>query len=104
MGVTCLAGDDEMIVCGYTRGPARAYHLHTGELAYQLQCSIGPHDYDGVQLGLGRTVIVSVTERGWVTVFCRTLYQEKHHAEYHLVNGLKITYSCILTQVGGMAA
>ena len=65
-------------------------------------------DYDGVQLGLGRTVIVSVTERGWVTVFCRTdgktLYQEKHHAEYHLVNGLKITYSCILTQVGGMAA
>ena len=105
MGVNYLASDDEMVVCGYTRGQARAYHLHTGELVYQLQCNKqDTSDYDGVQLELGRTVIVTVTETGWVTVFCRvdgkTLYQEKHHGEHQSVYGLKVTDRCILTGGG----
>ena len=105
MGVNYLASDDEMVVCGYTTGYARAYNLHTGELLHQLQCNKEDNsDYDGVQLELGKTVIVTVTETGWVTVFCRTegkkLYQEKHHGEHKSVYGLKVTGSCVLTGGG----
>jgi len=107
--VNYLVCDDEMVVCGYTTGQARAYNVYTGELIFQLQCnnSTPEEEYiniDEVQLDIGRNVISSVTESGWVSVFCKTdgrkLYQERHHGEYQTVDGVKVTDSYVLTAGG----
>ena len=105
MGVNFLVCDDEMIVCGYTRGQARAYDLQTGELRFELQCnSQSMRIYDGVQLDLGKTVIGSVTDNGCVAIWNkadgRRLYQEKHHGEHQNVFGIKVTDEYVLTGGG----
>eukprot|EP00092_Neocalanus_flemingeri_P015066 GFUD01016273.1.p1 GENE.GFUD01016273.1~~GFUD01016273.1.p1 ORF type:complete len:387 (-),score=69.86 GFUD01016273.1:41-1201(-) len=100
-----LVGDDDMIVCGYTRGMARVYDVSTGELSFQLQCSSQPtRRYDEVQLDLGKTVIGSVTDTGDVTIWNRIdgtlLYQSKPHGEYESVYGIKVTDDFVLTGAG----
>jgi len=105
MGVNFLVCDDELIVCGYTRGQARAYDLETGELRFEIQCNTqSTMIYDEVQLDLGKTVIGSVSENGcvsiWNKVDGRKLYQEKHHGEYQNVCGLKVTDEYVLTGGG----
>jgi len=105
MGVNFLVCDDEIIVCGYTRGQARVYDVDTGELRYQLQCnSQSLRVYDGVQLDLGRTVIGSVTDNGFVSVWEKKdgslLYQAKHHGEHQSVFGIKVTDEYVLTGGG----
>eukprot|EP00092_Neocalanus_flemingeri_P031519 GFUD01034230.1.p1 GENE.GFUD01034230.1~~GFUD01034230.1.p1 ORF type:complete len:448 (-),score=113.19 GFUD01034230.1:83-1426(-) len=104
-GVNFVVCDNEIIVCGYTRGQARVYDIHTGELKFQLQCNSQPmRIYDGVQLDLGRNVIGSVTDTGTVTVWDRRdgtmLYQDKHHGEHESVFGIKVTDEYILTGAG----
>ena len=91
MGVNFLVCDEDIIVCGYTRGQARVYGVHNGELRYQLQCnnqSLRVH-HDGVQLDLGRTVIGSVTDSGFVSIWDKAcgslLYQAKHHGKHQSV-------------------
>ena len=80
--------DDDMIVCGYTRGQARVYDVSTGQLRFQLQCNSMPmRIYHGaqVQLDLGKNVIGSVTDTGTVSIWNRKdgtlLYQDEHHGE-----------------------
>lgn len=106
MGVNFLVCDDDIIVCGYTWGQARVHDVDTGELRYQLQCdshSLGDDEY-GVQLDLGRTVIGSVTDNGFVSIWKKTdgslLYQAKHHGEHQSVFGIKVTDEYVLTGGG----
>eukprot|EP00092_Neocalanus_flemingeri_P029888 GFUD01032453.1.p1 GENE.GFUD01032453.1~~GFUD01032453.1.p1 ORF type:complete len:416 (+),score=93.23 GFUD01032453.1:52-1299(+) len=101
-GVNFVVCDNEIIVCGFTRGQARVYDMHTGELKFQLQCNSQPmRIYDGVQLDLGKNVIGSVTDTGTVTVWDRRdgtmLYQDKHHGAHESVFGIKVTDEYVLT-------
>eukprot|EP00092_Neocalanus_flemingeri_P102780 GFUD01131478.1.p1 GENE.GFUD01131478.1~~GFUD01131478.1.p1 ORF type:complete len:420 (-),score=82.95 GFUD01131478.1:30-1289(-) len=103
--INFLVCDNEIIVCGYTRGQARVYDISTGELKFQLQCNSQRRrrrSYnDGVQLDLGKTVIGSVTDTGTVTVWDRRdgtmLYQDKHHGAHESVFGIKVTDEYVLT-------
>ena len=97
-GVNFLVCDDDMIVCGYTRGQARVYDVSTGQLRFQLQCNSMPmRIYHGaqVQLDLGKNVIGSVTDTGTVSIWNRKdgtlLYQDEHHGEHESVFGIKVT-------------
>ena len=101
-GVNFVVCDEEMIVCGYTRGQARAYDINTGDLKFQLECNDQlVRLYDGVQLDLGSTVIGAITDTGTVSLWDRAdgtlLYQDKHHGEQELVLGIKVTDDYILT-------
>ena len=89
-GVNSFACDDDLIVCGYSRGLARVYDVATGELKFELQCNAQPIiGHDGVQLDLGKNVIGTVTEKGTVSVWNRKdgtlLYQEKHHGPRYTI-------------------
>ena len=101
-GVNFVVCDDEMIVCGYTRGQARAFDISTGELKFQLECNDQDvRIYDGVQLDLGQTVIGAITDTGTVSLWSKTdgtlLYQDKHHGAQELVLGIKVTNDYVLT-------
>jgi len=105
-GVNFLVCDDDLVVCGYTRGQARAYDACTGELRYELQCISHPvRFYDGVQLDLGKKVLASVTDTGTVSIWNRNdgtlLYQGKHHGDHEShVFGIKVTDDYVLTGAG----
>ena len=104
-GVNFLVCDDAQMVCGYTRGQARMYDVHTGELTFQVQCNTSPmRIYDGVQLDLGKSVLGSVTDNGTVSVWDRKdgslLYRAKHHGEHVSVFGIKVADEYILTGAG----
>lgn len=96
--VNSLVCDDKIMVCGYNWGYARVYHLYSGELIFPLQCNQDWDDWDAVQLDLGKTMIGSVTEFGWVSVFLKSdgspLYQKRYHGEIY---SLKVMDKYVLT-------
>ena len=103
MGVSSLACDDDLIVCGYLKGQAKVFDLATGELRFEVQCNTQPTDSydDGVQLDLGKNVIGAITEMGTVSIWNREdgtlLYQELHHGEQTSVMSIKVTDDYVLT-------
>ena len=100
--VNFVVCDDDIIVCGYCRGQARAYDISSGDLKFELECNDQPvRIYDGVQLDLGKTVIGAITDTGTVSLWNRSdgslLYRDKHHSKQELVLGIKVTNEYILT-------
>ena len=89
MEVNFLVCDDEMVVCGYTLGQARAFDLETGELKFELPCNPRSVELlvdDAVQLDLGKTVIGSLTDNGFVSIWDkadgRKLYQRNYQRAF----------------------
>ena len=107
--VCSLVCDGGVVVCGCATGQAGAYDVYAGELVFQLQSGSrarGEEDFgfDEVGLDMGRTVMGSVTEAGWVSVFCKTcggpLYQGRHHGERQTVEGVGVVDGCVLAGGG----
>jgi len=102
-----VAGDDEILVCGFYDGKAKVYNLNQSSLEPPpilavLDCSKveAEHNYNPVQLDVGKDIIVTVDVVGMVTIWKRKdftpVYQIPHHGENEVL-GIKMVGNQILT-------
>ena len=103
--VSSIVCDGYLIVCGYSQGQVRGYHVDTGELRYELQCNYPPaRRSDEVQLVLSKNMVATVTESGTVSLWNKLdgtlLYQAAHHVNHLSVHGIMITDEFLITGAG----
>jgi len=102
-----VAGDEEILVCGFYDGKAKVYNLNQSSLEPApilavLECSKveAEHNYNPVQLDVGKDIIVTVDVVGMVTIWKRKdftpVYQIPHHGQNEVL-GIKTVGNQILT-------